>query len=160
MKKEASHFQWAKQALCLTLLALLILLNLCMGSASRESIIGIQKCDNAYWAVQFAFVVICIIFTVIAVRLAKHDQALKIKYGGVNISDSDIRFDNNRRLTALLILGFIGGLVAGALGLGGGSVYNPALLAMGTPPKVASASGLYLVTFSKIASSLVYYLNE
>lgn len=63
-------------------------------------------------------------------------------------------------MTALLILGFVGGLVAGALGLGGGSVYNPALLAMGTPPKVASASGLYLVTFSKIASSLVYYLNE
>lgn len=31
---------------------------------------------------------------------------------------------------------------------------------MGSPPKVASASGLYLVTFSKIASTLVYYLND
>lgn len=73
IKKEASHFQWAKQALCLTLLASLILLNLCMGSASRESIIGIQKCDSAYWLVQIAFVVICIIFTFLAVRMAKHD---------------------------------------------------------------------------------------
>ena len=135
-------------------------MNLFMGSASRESIIGIKKCDSAYWAVQAAFFLICILFTVIAVRLAKQDQSLKLKYGGVNLSDSDIRFDNKRSLTALLVLGFAGGLVAGALGLGGGSVYNPALLAMGTPPKVASASGLYLVTFSKIASSLVYFLND
>ena len=50
--------------------------------------------------------------------------------------------------------------MAGALGLGGGSVYNPALLAMGIPPMVSSASGLYLVTFSKIASVLIYFLND
>jgi uncharacterized membrane protein YfcA len=54
----------------------------------------------------------------------------------------------------------MGGLVAGALGLGGGCIYNPALLALGIPPKVSSATGLYLVTFSKIASVLVYFLND
>ena len=31
---------------------------------------------------------------------------------------------------------------------------------MGIPPIVSSASGLYLVTFSKIAACLVYFLNE
>ena len=31
---------------------------------------------------------------------------------------------------------------------------------MGVPPMVSAASGLYLVTFSKIASVLVYYLND
>lgn len=102
----------------------------------------------------------CIVATFLAVRFARREQALKVKFGGVNVSDSDIRYDNNKRLAALLCLGFIGGLVAGALGLGGGSVYNPALLAMGIPPKVASASGLYLVTFSTIASTLVYFLND
>ena len=63
-------------------------------------------------------------------------------------------------MTQLLLLGFAGGWVAGALGLGGGSIYNPALLAMGIPPKVSSATGLYLVTFSKIASVLVYFLDD
>lgn len=57
-------------------------------------------------------------------------------------------------------MGFVGGWVAGALGLGGGSIYNPALLYMGIPPKVSSATGLYLVTFSKIAAVLIYYLND
>ena len=31
---------------------------------------------------------------------------------------------------------------------------------MGVPPIVSSATGLYLVTFSKIASCLIYFLNE
>jgi len=78
----------------------------------------------------------------------------------VNVSDSDIRYGDRKRLTQLLVLGFMGGWVAGALGLGGGCIYNPALLALGIPPKVSSATGLYLVTFSKIASVLVYFLND
>ena len=85
---------------------------------------------------------------------------MKIKYGGINVSPSDILYNDRKRLAQLLLLGFIGGLVAGALGLGGGSVYNPALLSMGIPPKVSSASGLYLVAFSMIASVLIYYLND
>ena len=31
---------------------------------------------------------------------------------------------------------------------------------MGIPPRVSSATGLYLVTFSKIASVLVYFLDD
>ena len=131
-----------------------------MGSTTRPSIIGISKCGAAYWIIQGVFVIICIAAAKIAVYLAKRDQSLKLKYGGINVADSDIRYDRKRSLTSLLVLGFVGGWVAGALGLGGGCVYNPALLALGVPPKVSSASGLYLVTFSKIASVLVYFLND
>lgn len=53
----------------------------------------------------------------------------------------------------------MGGWVAGALGLGGGSIFNPLLLTMGVPPKVSSATGMYLVTFSKVAACLIYYLS-
>ena len=160
VRQEASHFQWAKQGLCIFLLAMLILMNLLMGSKNFKSIVGVQKCAAGYWGLQGGFVLICILCTVVAVKLARRDQSLKLKYGGLNVSQSDIRYDSNKRLTQLLILGFCGGWVAGALGLGGGSVYNPALLAMGIPPKVSSATGLYLVTFSKIASVLVYFLDD
>ena len=62
-------------------------------------------------------------------------------------------------MVQLTSLGFIGGLVAGALGLGGGSIYNPALLTMGVHPKVSGATGMYLVLFSTINTCLVNYLN-
>lgn len=58
----------------------------------------------------------------------------------------------------MLTLGFFGGWVAGALGLGGGVIFNPLLLAMGVPPKVSSATGMYIITFSKIATCLIYLI--
>ena len=58
------------------------------------------------------------------------------------------------------MLGFGGGLVSGCVGLGGGAIYNPMLITLGVPPQVSSATGLYLVFFSKVASCFVYFLND
>ena len=76
----------------------------------------------------------------------------------VNYKEGDIKFEGET-LTKLLCIGFIGGWVAGALGLGGGSIYNPALLTLGVHPKVSGATGMYLVLFSTINTCLVNYLN-
>ena len=103
---------------------------------------------------------ICFLCLKTGINLATHDQNLKLKYGGVNLVPSDIRYSDTKKRLKLQLLGFVGGWVAGALGVGGGSIYNPALLSMGIPPKVAGATGLYLITFSKIASVFVYYLND
>ncbi len=83
---------------------------------------------------------------------------MKIKYGNINIVSSDIIF-NKTNILKLVSLGFFGGLLAGAFGLGGGVIFNPILLTMGLPPQVSGANSLYLVCFSKIASCLVYILN-
>ena len=48
--------------------------------------------------------------------------------------------------------------MAGALGLGGGVIFNPYLIGMGVPPKVSSATGMYLIMYSKIAAVTVYML--
>lgn len=90
--------------------------------------------------------------------MLKADQDLKIKYGDINLVESDIIF-NKSNITILVVLGFMGGLLAGALGLGGGVIFNPVLLTMGLPPQVSGACSLYMVFFSKIASCLVYILN-
>ena len=59
----------------------------------------------------------------------------------------------------LVTIGAFGGWVAGALGLGGGSIYNPALLSLGVHPRVSGATGMYLVLYSTINSCVVNYLN-
>ena len=53
-------------------------------------------------------------------------------------------------------MGFFGGFVAGAFGLGGGVVFGPILINLGMPPRVSSATANYLITFSKISSCLIY----
>ena len=71
--------------------------------------------------------------------------------------ESDLVFQGNV-LRKVLGLGFGGGWVAGALGLGGGVIFNPLLLQMGVPPRVSSATGMYLITFSKISTCLLYFM--
>jgi uncharacterized membrane protein YfcA len=58
----------------------------------------------------------------------------------------------------LVVFAFIGGWVSGALGLGGGAIFNPILLSMGVPPAVSSATGMYMIIFSTASSSIVYFL--
>lgn len=95
---------------------------------------------------------------VLSVWMLRKEQRIKKKYGNINLEESDITL-TNKNITILILLGFMGGLLAGALGLGGGVIFNPVLLLMGLPPQVSGACSLYLVCFSKIASCLVYILN-
>ena len=37
-------------------------------------------------------------------------------------------------------------------------IFNPLLLSMGVPPRVSSATGMYIITFSKIATCVIYLL--
>ena len=133
-------------------------MNILLPTKSRESPIGIKMCTWEYWALWSSFLAMCVICACIAVKLLTWQQGLKIKYGNINLVDSDLRF-TVKETSKILSLGLIGGFLAGAFGLGGGVIFNPVLLTMGLPPQVSAATGLYLVTYSKIATSLVYFLN-
>ena len=98
------------------------------------------------------------IIIVVSVKNVASEQALKEEFGSVNLVPSDLRF-KGKTLRTTQWLAFMGGWVAGALGLGGGSIYNPLLLTMGVPPMVSSSTGLYLVTFSKISACTIYFIS-
>jgi uncharacterized membrane protein YfcA len=92
------------------------------------------------------------------VKRVKYEQNLKIKYGG-GLGSSDVTLAG-RPFVILISVSFLGGWVSGALGLGGGAIFNPLLLSMGVPPKVASATGMYMIIFSTGASTMTYLLND
>jgi len=56
----------------------------------------------------------------------------------------------------LLFFAFVGGWVGGALGLGGGSIFNPLMISLGVPPSVSTATGMYMIMFSSGASTMMY----
>lgn len=137
---------------------LLVLLNLATPSKSRASPIGVKLCSVGYWAMQIGFLIFCGLMAFLSIWIVKKEQLLKIKYGNVGMTESDIIF-TPKNVTILVSLGFFGGFLAGAFGLGGGVIYNPILLTMGLPPTVAGACSLFLVCYSKVASTVVYSLN-
>jgi uncharacterized membrane protein YfcA len=60
----------------------------------------------------------------------------------------------------LLGTSLIGGVVSGALGLGGGAIFNPLLLSFGFPPSVASSTGMYMIIFSTAATTISFTVND
>ena len=81
-----------------------------------------------------------------------------MRYGS-GLASSDIPLEGVPMIK-LVTLSFLGGWVSGALGLGGGSIFNPLLLGLGCPPKVASATGMYMMIFSTGASIVTMLLND
>lgn len=71
---------------------------------------------------------------------------------------SDIRF-NKKTVRSVVITAFIGGWASGCLGLSGGAIFNPLLLNQGVPPSVASATGMYMILFSTIGTTIVFSIQ-
>ena len=146
-----------KQGICALLLLCVILLNLLLPSADQTSPIGVKLCGWTYWVMVLSFVGVCALMTWASIKINSEEQKLKMKYK-INFNEGDVIFEG-KALVILVSIGFVGGLVAGALGLGGGSIYNPALLSLGVHPKVSGATGMFLVLFSTVNSVLIDWIN-
>lgn len=126
-------------------------------SVLRSDGIGFESCSPGDWSAVAIFCIFMAIVVHISTRLIHYEQDLKRRYARINLAESDLIFEGNT-LSIVLMLGLFGGWIAGALGLGGGVIFNPILIAMNVPPKVSSATGMYLITFSKIATCIIYFL--
>jgi len=67
VNQENGHGQWIKQGLNILLLIILIMMNLFRGNSSMDSIIGVEKCSAMEYVITVIFVLICVLFTWIAV---------------------------------------------------------------------------------------------
>jgi uncharacterized membrane protein YfcA len=56
----------------------------------------------------------------------------------------------------MILFSVLGGWTSGALGLGGGSIFNPVMISLGVPPMVSSSTSMYMIMYSSAASTIVY----
>mmetsp|Transcript_34661 Transcript_34661/g.33849 ORF Transcript_34661/g.33849 Transcript_34661/m.33849 type:complete len:221 (+) Transcript_34661:1001-1663(+) len=152
--KEATHKQWDKHLRCFVIWLALIVMSLLRGSKNFPSIVGIVRCSIVDWSIQFCFLLLCVFMIISSVRRVQFEQRLKKEFGE-GLVEGDIEF-NTANLTKIVVFSILGGWVSGALGLGGGVIFNPLLLSMGVPPSVSSSTGMYLILYSTAASSFIY----
>lgn len=69
VEREGGHKQWAKQGINCSLLIMLVLMNVVLGSKSRPSLVGVENCSGGYWAIFFIYMAICALFTWLAFYL-------------------------------------------------------------------------------------------
>jgi uncharacterized membrane protein YfcA len=152
---EDSHLkQWPKHLISFSLTVLSLVVTFLRGSKKFDSIIGIEKCSVPDWTLVVLLIVFMGVFSFLGVRLNKKEQALKEKVGRGR-GPSDISFEG-KQLFNLCFFAFVGGWVSGALGLGGGSIFNPLMISMGVPPSVSTSTGMYMIMLSTAASSTIY----
>lgn len=118
---------------------------------------GVERCSTEDWSSLAVYVFVCASICCLAVRNTQYEQKMKTRYGP-GLTNGDIKLDR-KAMGKLVIFSFFGGWVSGALGCGGGSIFNPVLLSFGVPPKVASASSMYMIMFSTGASTMTYIIN-
>jgi len=86
----------------------------------------------------------------------KYEQNLKSKFEKGNKNEIAL---TNKTLVKLIVFSLMGGWISGALGLGGGMIFNPLLMSLGVPPKVATSSGMYMIIFASGATTVSYLFN-
>ena len=77
---------------------------------------------------------------------------------GLNLPEGELEISGSG-LFQLICGSVIGGIV-GALGLGGGVVFNPVLLDLGVPPTVVAATGMFLIMYSQASNTAIYILVD
>ena len=76
------------------------------------------------------------------------------KEEGPGLVKGDIDLTDNCNRVLLVLGGLGGGWMCGALGLGGGIIYNQLLMALDVPPAVATATGMWLISFGSFSTVL------
>jgi uncharacterized membrane protein YfcA len=153
--RAESRFPWATLGGCGCLLAALALLSLLRGGRGRSALTGVRCGSPAYVALVLATLLLLLLAAAAAAALTLRTYALRRRLGYPFVP-GDLHFTRGSVLRyALLMLG--AGLLAGFLGIGGGMVIGPLLLALGLRAEVATATTAHMTLYTS-SSAMVQYL--
>ena len=115
------------------------------GSNTTESIVGIKFCSTVYWVVTFVPYPFYLLISYVMIRIAKHYPVLGPK--------ADL---NWKQITKLVIFGLTAGVCSGFLGIGGGVIKGPMLLALGIEAEEMAATSTFLVFLTSCITSVQF----
>ena len=153
-RHENTHCKPASLVLIPLLFFILITLSLFRGNSDMDSIIGVESCSGVYFFIFALLIVMMILITFINIFIVKFEYKVKLEHK-YNFVEGDLKWETSL-LIKFIIWAFVAGLVSGTVGLGGGVIFNPLLQGFKVPPIVASATGMYMVMFSTLSSSILF----
>jgi uncharacterized membrane protein YfcA len=125
---------------------------------AAHSIPSRGSCSAGKWALR-AFLFLAVVAAVaVGGVLTRRSQAAQAAGGAWPLLPGDILW-SKAQCVSIPLLAYGVGTVAGLLGLGGGELMAPLLLAIGMLPQVASATSAFMITFTSSAD-VVHYLFE
>eukprot|EP00045_Choanoeca_perplexa_P008002 m.73220 g.73220 ORF g.73220 m.73220 type:complete len:415 (-) comp14317_c0_seq3:184-1428(-) len=116
----------------------------------------VERCSGGWVALILMAIPYVGIITYFAGRRA-HALTLHKRSLDYTFAEGDIRWEGEN-LWKYPMLAFFAGLAASMLGIGGGLVKGPIMLAMGILPQVATTTSSFMIIFTSSASTLQYFI--
>jgi len=158
---DGQKYPFGKYLAFLLILGVLLIIIL-IGGGSDASVIGIQCGSLIYWGIYVCAVPLMVMFTAVAGWWLRREQK-KNKYE--KIGDKSEKKKNIYHvpwnLKNLIFwpgVGVFAGFSAALVGIGGGSIQGPVLLAMGLSPHVTVVTSAFMITFTAIANIIQYFM--
>lgn len=117
---------------------------------------GLDKCHNIQFVALGIVALVTICIQIVSGILVVKEQNLKKAHGFQ--AKHEVEFTIGKTIF-LIFCGFLIGLMANILGLGGGFVIFPMLISIGVSPLVSSACTMYLIFLSKIVAAIFAFLS-
>jgi uncharacterized membrane protein YfcA len=115
------------------------------GGPSAKSFIGISFCSAAYWAVTFIPFPFYFLVSAWMIRIAKKYPVIG---GKADLSKKQIFY--------LILCGVVAGIASGFLGIGGGMIKGPMLLALGIEAEEMAATSSFLILLTSSITSIQF----
>jgi uncharacterized membrane protein YfcA len=156
LELDARQFPKEKIAALILLWIVLLLLTFIIGGKGAKSLIGINCSQTVYYVLillQFAWLFgFSTYYGLKILDERKRRDAVQYPWQPADIVWSESRLLSSARWC------FAAGVVAGVIGIGGGSVLGPLMLTLGVDPRVSAATTATMIAMTASSLSVIYII--
>jgi len=138
----------------LLILAVTSVISLLHGSSRSVSLVGVHPCSPAYWSIASLSIPLLIAATIGVAWYLMKQHTIKLQHN-YEYHEDDVVW-TNRNTTIMVTASFVGGFLAGLLGIGGGMVFGPLLLEFKMLPEVVAATSSFMILFTSVAAVIQF----
>lgn len=154
--EESKTIPWKKFYMVWSVFFATLICMLLQGAKGLDSVAGFKKCGAMDWVIFFLYIAFVLCMALWGGKIARGEEQRKVDCNW-KFDEFDKRWTASRVLAANVCAPFVG-LLAAAVGLGGGVSLNPTLLAFEFEPIIIAGTAMFLIMISKLASALLYVL--
>jgi len=145
-------FPWINIGMILGLLLIVILYSLFKGGRGTESLVGIDSCSGEFAGLLIALMIILLGFTYLTGRIL-YNETKMMQACDYPWWSEDLKWDRKKAIS-FPICSFFAGIGAGLLGIGGGMILGPFMLAWNVNPQVSGSTSSFIILFSSAIACL------
>ena len=127
-----------------------------MGSLTTKSPLGTAVCSSQYYGVFFMFIVVMIALSALSMLYLMSKQTI-LEQGKYNFDEGDIRW-NLRNCIWLIFVGFIAGILSGAIGLGVGYTIGPIFIYYKVRPEISTVTCSFILCILSLTALTQYFV--